>query len=113
MDFTWMPSRTTFDFLELNTQQVLVDGEDGGDNNGNWEVLLDKRVIEVESLFNELSVIVSIIPNIKLPVKGNTSFLMFLFLQCEEGFFVLQSDRSKLLLQIIKELGKRLASKLL
>ncbi len=108
-----MPSRTIFDFLELNTQQVLVDGEDGGDNNGDWEILFDKRVIEVESLFNELSVIVPIIPNIKLPVKGNTSFLMFLFLQCEEGFFVFQSDRSKFLLQIVKELRKGLASKVL
>ncbi len=38
---------------------------------------------------------------------------MFLFLQCEEGFFVFQSDRSKLLLQIVKELWKGLASKVL
>ena len=54
-----MPRLVVLDLDELDVEEVLVDLENGGHDDGDREVLLDKHVVEVESLLDVLAVVVA------------------------------------------------------
>ena len=100
-----MPS-LALDFHELDAEEVLVDLEDGGDNLGDGEVLLHKRVVEVQALLDELAVVVPVIPEVELAVERQALLVVLLLLERQEGVAVLDADGTKLLLEICEELSR-------
>ena len=50
----------TLDLCKLDPQQVLVYIENGRNDDGNWEILLDKGVIEIQCMFHIDTIIISI-----------------------------------------------------
>ena len=75
-----MPS-LALDFHELDAEEVLVDLEDGGDNFGDGEVLLHKRVVEVQALLDELAVVVPVVPEVELAVERQALLVVLLLLE--------------------------------
>ena len=75
-----MPS-LALDFHELDAEEVLVDLEDGGDNPGDGEVLLHKRVIEAQALLDKLAVVVPVVPEVELAVERQALLVVLLLLQ--------------------------------
>ena len=100
-----MPS-LALDFHELDAEEVLVDFEDGGDNLGDGEVLLDEGVIEVQTALDELPVVVPVIPEVELAVEGQALLVVLFLLERQEGVTILDADRTKLLLEICEELSR-------
>ena len=94
------------DFDELNAEQVLVDLEDGGDNLGDGEVLLHKRVVEAQALLDELAVVVPVVPEVELAVERQAFLVVLLLLDRQEGVAVLDANGTKLLLEICEELSR-------
>ena len=103
-----MPGRTILDFLELDTEKVLVDVENDGDDHRDREVLLDKHVIEIKSLLDVLPVVVTVVPKIEFAIKVESLLLMFLFFELEKDVALLLSNRPELSLEVIEELSVRL-----
>ena len=54
-----MPRLVVLDLDKLNVEEVLVDLEDGGHDDGDGEVLLDEHVIKVKGLLDVLAVVVA------------------------------------------------------
>lgn len=79
---TWMPGRC-FQRDKPHVKKALIDVENSRHNNRNGEVFLDKRVVQVERLFNELSIVVSVVPDIEFAIEWIPFLLMFFLLQCE------------------------------
>ena len=100
-----MPS-LALDFDKLDAEQVLVDLEDRGYDNGDGEVLLHKRVVEVQALLDELAVVVPVVPEVELAVERQTLLVVLLLLERQEGVTILDADRTKLLLEICEELSR-------
>ena len=100
-----MPS-LALDFDELDAEEVLVDLEDGRYNLGDGEVLLHKRVVEVQALLDEFAIIVPVVPEVELAVERQALLVVLLLLKCQEGVAVLYTDRTKLLLEICEELSR-------
>ena len=100
-----MPS-LALDFHELDAEEVLVDLEDGGNNLGDGEVLLYKRVVEAQALLDELAVVVPVIPEVELAVERQALLVVLLLLERQEGVAVLDADGTKLLLEICEELSR-------
>lgn len=59
----------SINLLEPDTKQVLIDFQNGGDDHSDREILFDDRVVEVQSVFNELSVVVAVIMDIKFAIE--------------------------------------------
>ena len=75
-----MPS-LSLDFHELDAEEVLVDLEDGGNNLGDGEVFLHKRIVEVQALLDELAVVVPVVPEVELAVEGQALLVVLLLLE--------------------------------
>ena len=75
-----MPRRSILNFLELDTKKILIDAQDGWNNNRHWEILLDNRIIQGQGFLDVFAIIVPIIPNIEFTIKVKTFFFVFLFL---------------------------------
>ena len=54
-----MPRLVVLDLHELDVEEVLVDLEDSGNDDGDGEVLLDEHVVEVEGLLDVLAIVVA------------------------------------------------------
>ena len=65
---TWMPGRC-FQWDEPHAEKALIDIENSRYDNRNGEVFLDKGVIQVERLLDELSIVVSVVPEIELAIE--------------------------------------------
>ena len=99
-----MPRLVVLDLHELDVEEVLVDLEDSGNDDGDGEVLLHKRVVEAQALLDELAIVVPVVPEIELAVEWQALLLVLLLLECEEGIAVLDANWTKLLLKICEEL---------
>ena len=89
---TRMPCRSILNCLKLDTEKILIDVQDGRDNSRHREILLDSHIIQGESFLDVFAVIVSIIPNVKLAIKGKTFFFMLLFLEGKQNFAILDAN---------------------
>ena len=87
-----MPCRRILNCLKLDTEKILIDVQDGRDNGGHWEILLDSHIIQRKRFLNVFAVIVSIIPNVKLAIKGKTFFFMLLFFEGKQNFAILDAN---------------------
>ena len=101
-----MPRLVVLDLHKLDVEEVLVDLEDGGNNLGDGEVLLHKRVIEAQALLDELAVVVPVVPEVELAVERQALLVVLLLLERQEGVAVLDADGAKLLLEICEELSR-------
>ncbi len=64
---------------ELDAEKVLVDLEDSRHDLGYGEVLLHERVVELQGLFDELAVVVPVVPKVEFAV-GRQAFLLVLLI---------------------------------
>lgn len=54
---------------KLDAEKVLIDIEDSGYDLGHREILFHEGVVELQGLLDELAVVVSVVPKVKLAVK--------------------------------------------
>ena len=76
---TWVPT-FPLDLHELDRQQVLIDVDDLWDDNRHGEILLDQTFVQVQGRLDKLLIIVPIVPNIELAVKGVSLLRVLLLL---------------------------------
>ena len=79
---TWVPG-LCFQWDKLYAEKALIDIENCGHDYCDGEVFLDKRVVQVERLLDELSIVVSVVPCIELSIERIPFLRMFFLLQCE------------------------------
>lgn len=66
---------------ELDAKKVLIDVKDSRYNFGHREVLLHESVVELQGLFDELAVVVPVVPEVKLAVKSQALLCVLLLLK--------------------------------
>jgi hypothetical protein len=77
----------------LDTEKILIDVQNGRNNGRHREILLDSHIIQRKRFLDVFAVIVSIIPNVELAIKGKTFFFMLLFLEGKQSFTILDTNR--------------------
>jgi hypothetical protein len=89
---TRMPYRGVLNFLKSDSEKILIYVQDSRYNGRHREILLDNHIIQRQSFLDVLAVIVSIIPNVKLAIKGKTFFFILLFLKGKQNFAILDAN---------------------
>ena len=84
-----MPCRSILNYLKLDTEKILIDLQDGRNNDRHREILLDDVIIQKQRFLNVFAVVVSIIPNVQLAIKVKTFFFILLFLEGKQNFAIL------------------------
>jgi hypothetical protein len=78
--------------LKLDTEKILIDVQDGRNNGRHREILLDNHIVQRKRFLDVFAVIVSIIPSVKLAIKGKTFLFMLLFLEGKQSFTILDAN---------------------
>jgi hypothetical protein len=79
---TWMPS-LCFQRDKPHAEETLIDIEDSGHDSRDGEVFLDKGVVQVERLLDELAVVISVVPDVEFAVEWISFLRMLFLLQCK------------------------------
>lgn len=93
-------------FDESDSQQVLVDIQDGRNDNGDGEVFLDEAIVQVKFFFDVLAVVVTVIPDIEVTIERKTFLGVLFLLYGEESFEFFVGGRAKFLLEVRKKLHR-------
>ena len=89
---TRMPCRSILNFLEVDTEKILIDAQDGRNNSRHWKILLYDHIIQRQSFLDVFAVIVSIIPDVKFAIKRKAFFFMLLFLEGKQNFAIVDAN---------------------
>ena len=87
-----MPCRSVLNFLKVDTEKILIDAQDGGNNGRHRKILLYDHIIQRQGFLDVFAIIVSIIPDVKFAIKSKTFFFMLLFLEGKQNFAIVDAN---------------------
>lgn len=89
---------------KLDPQQLLVNFQNRRNNHRHGEILLHKRIIQIQFFLDVLPIIVPVIPDVEFPIESKAFLFMFLLFHGEQNFALFETNGAQFLLEVAKEL---------